>query len=133
LVFILIIASFNIIGTLTMLMIEKKKDVETLANLGADPRLIQRIFLVEGWIVSASGAVIGTILGLLICWVQMRFGIIKLQGSGSFIIDSYPVNIQATDVIAAFGSVMVIGFLAAWYPIHYFTRNRDKGQVTSDK
>jgi lipoprotein-releasing system permease protein len=122
LVFILIIASFNIIGSLTMLMLEKKKDVVTLSNLGADPQLIKRIFVVEGWIISASGAVIGTLLGLLICWIQMRFGIVGLQGSGSFIIDSYPVHIQASDVIAAFVSVLVIGFLAAWYPIHYFTR-----------
>ncbi len=122
LVFILIIASFNIIGSLTMLMLEKKKDVVTLSNLGADPQLIKRIFIVEGWIISASGAVFGTLLGLLICWIQMRFGIVGLQGSGSFIIDSYPVHIQGSDVIAAFVSVLVIGFLAAWYPIHYFTR-----------
>lgn len=126
LVFILIIASFNIIGSLTMLILEKKKDVETLSNLGADPQLIKKIFLVEGWIISASGAVFGTLLGLLICWIQMRFGIIKLQGSGSFIIDSYPVHIQAPDVIAAFVSVLVIGFLAAWYPIHYFTGRYSK-------
>ncbi len=124
LVFILIIASFNIIGSLTMLMLEKKKDVETLSNLGADPQLIKKIFLVEGWIISASGAVFGTLLGLLICWIQMRFGIIKLQGSGSFIIDAYPVHIQATDVITAFVSVLLIGFLAAWYPIRYFTIRR---------
>jgi ABC-type lipoprotein release transport system permease subunit len=105
-----------------MLMLEKKKDVTTLSNLGADPQLLKKIFVVEGWIISASGAVFGTLLGLLICWLQIHFGIVKLQGSGSFIIDSYPVHIKATDVIAAFVSVLFIGFLAAWYPIHYFTR-----------
>ena len=121
LVFILVVASFNVIGTLTMLMLEKKKDIITLRNLGADSRLLRRIFLLEGWLISASGAVFGAVLGLLICWLQRRFGLIRLQGSGSFIIDSYPVLVKASDVLIILISVIIIGLLAAWYPIRYLT------------
>jgi lipoprotein-releasing system permease protein len=124
LVFILIVASFNVIGTLTMLMLEKKKDMVTLNNLGADTTLLKRIFLAEGWLISASGAVLGTLLGLLVCWLQMHFELIKLQGSGSFIIDAYPVVVKPADVILTLVAVVIIGFLAAWYPIRYFTRKQ---------
>jgi lipoprotein-releasing system permease protein len=120
--FILIIASFNVIGTLTMLMLEKKKDIVTLGYLGADSRLLKRIFLFEGWIISVSGAVLGLLLGLLICWLQMRFGIVKLEGSGSFIIDAYPVHVKAVDVFITFVAVLTIGFLAAWYPLRHFAQ-----------
>jgi lipoprotein-releasing system permease protein len=119
--FILVVASFNVIGTLSMLMLEKKEDMITLSNLGSDSRLIKRIFLFEGWMVSATGAVIGMLLGMLICWLQMRFGLVKLQGSGSFIIDAYPVVLQASDVIITLIAVIIIGYFAAWYPIRYFT------------
>ena len=121
LVFILMVASFNVIGTLTMLMLEKKKDVITLSNLGADTKLIRKIFLIEGWMISASRAVLGTLLGLLICFIQMRFGVISLQGSGSFIIDAYPVVVKYSDVLITLVAVIIIGFVAAWYPIRYFT------------
>jgi lipoprotein-releasing system permease protein len=121
LIFILVVASFNVIGTLTMLMLEKKKDIITLRNLGADARTLRRIFLLEGWLISASGAILGALLGLLICWLQMRFGLIRLQGSGSFIIDAYPVLVKASDVAIILISVIVIGLLAAWYPIRYLT------------
>jgi len=77
----------------------------------------------EGWMISASGAVLGTLLGLLICWLQMRFGLIRLQGSGSFIIDAYPVVVRGWDVAITLVAVIIIGYLAAWYPIRYFTRN----------
>jgi lipoprotein-releasing system permease protein len=123
LVFILVVASFNVIGTLTMLMLEKKKDIVTLRNMGADSRLLRRIFMLEGWLISASGAVLGTVLGLLICWLQQRYGLIRLQGSGSFIIDAYPVLVKAGDVILILVSVVFIGLLAAWYPIRTLTRN----------
>jgi len=121
LIFILVVASFNVIGTLTMLMLEKKKDIITLRNLGADSRLIRKIFLIEGWLISASGAFLGACLGLLICWLQIRYGLVRLQGSGSFIIDSYPVLVKGTDVAIILVSVVIIGFLAAWYPIRYLT------------
>lgn len=119
--FILVVASFNVVGTLTMLMLEKKKDAVTLSNLGADNLMIKRIFLIEGWLISASGAILGTLLGLLICWIQMYFGVIKLEGSGSFIIDSYPVVVKSSDVIITLIAVTIVGYLAAWYPIRYFT------------
>ncbi|MBN2482277.1 MAG: ABC transporter permease [Bacteroidales bacterium] len=122
LIFILIIASFNVIGTLTMLILEKKKDIVTLRNLGADTNLIKRIFLFEGWLISATGAVFGTIAGLFICWLQIKFEIIKLQGSGSFIIDAYPVLVSPVDVIITLVMVLAIGFIAAWFPIHYLTQ-----------
>jgi ABC-type lipoprotein release transport system permease subunit len=116
------VASFNVIGTLTMLMLEKKKDMVTLNNLGADNILLKRIFFLEGWMISASGAVLGTLLGLLVCWIQLRFEPIRLQGSGSFIIDAYPVVVKAPDVVLTLLAVILIGFLAAWYPVRYFTR-----------
>ncbi len=122
LVFILVVASFNVIGTLTMLMLEKKKDISTLTSLGADNGMLKRIFLFEGWMISASGAVLGTLLGLLICWLQIRFELISLQGSGTFIIDAYPVVVKPADVILTLVAVTIIGFLAAWYPIRYFSR-----------
>jgi lipoprotein-releasing system permease protein len=122
LVFILVVASFNVIGTLTMLMLEKKKDMVTLRNLGADTGLLRRIFLLEGWLISASGAVLGTLLGLIICWLQITFKLIKLQGSGSFIIDAYPVFVKPLDVIITLVAVVIIGLLAAWYPIRYLTQ-----------
>ncbi len=122
LIFILIVASFNVIGTLTMLMLEKKKDIITLRNLGADSSLLRRIFLLEGWMISASGAILGAALGLLICWIQMRFGVIRLQGSGTFIIDAYPVLVKFSDVALVLVSVIVIGLIAAWYPIHFLNK-----------
>jgi lipoprotein-releasing system permease protein len=121
--FILVVASFNVIGTLTMLMLEKKKDIVTLRNLGADAQLLRRIFLLEGWLISASGAVAGTGLGLLICFLQQHFGLIRLQGSGSFIIDAYPVLVRGGDVVLVLVSVTFIGLAAAWFPIRMLTRN----------
>jgi lipoprotein-releasing system permease protein len=123
LTFILIVASFNIIGSLTMLMLDKKEDIRTLQNLGASNRLIRRIFLLEGWMISIIGAIIGLIIGSVIAWLQARFGIIKLSGSGSFIIDAYPVVYKFTDVLKVFITVIFIGFLAAWYPVRYISRN----------
>jgi lipoprotein-releasing system permease protein len=120
--FILIIASFNIIGSLTMLILDKRKDINTLDSLGASATLIKRIFLLEGWLISISGAVIGLILGSLLSWLQAEYGLIKLSGSGSFIIDAYPVVFQWLDVIKVFFTVLAIGFLAAWLPVRYIAR-----------
>jgi lipoprotein-releasing system permease protein len=122
LTFILIIASFNIIGSLTMLILDKKEDIDTLDSLGASLPLIKRIFLMEGWMISITGAVLGLILGSLVSWLQQEFGIIKLSGSGSFIIDAYPVVYQFADVIKVFFTVIGIGLLAAWLPVRYITR-----------
>jgi lipoprotein-releasing system permease protein len=122
LMFILIVASFNIIGTLTMLILEKSSDIITLRNMGASTRVIQRIFLFEGWLVSIGGALAGLVAGLLICWLQMRFELIKLQGSGTFIIDAYPVLVKAADVAAIVITVILISFMAAWLPVRFVTR-----------
>jgi lipoprotein-releasing system permease protein len=122
LVFILIVASFNIIGTLTMLILEKKTDILTLRNIGASMSLINRIFLFEGWLVSIIGAAIGLAAGLLICWLQTAFKLIRLQGSGTFIIDAYPVLIKPFDILAVGMAVIIVGFFAAWFPIRFVTR-----------
>jgi lipoprotein-releasing system permease protein len=120
--FILIIASFNIIGSLSMLIIEKKKDILTLRNMGAGKSLIKKIFLVEGWLISVIGSFTGLILGTTISWLQQRFGLIKLTGSGSFIIDAYPVHIEIIDILLIWGTVLLIGFLAARYPVRQISR-----------
>lgn len=118
--FILAIALFNVVGSLSMLMIEKKDDVRTLQNMGADDKLVRRIFLFEGWMISGFGAVIGIVIGLAVCLLQQHFGFIKLgQTAGAFVIDAYPVRVVFTDLLAAFITVAAIGLMAAWYPVHY--------------
>ena len=123
LTFILAIACFNVIGSLSMLILDKREDVETLRNLGADDRLIARIFLFAGRLISLFGALSGIVLGLLLCYIQQRFGIISLGGgNGSFIVDAYPVSVHVTDVVLIFITVITVGFLSVWYPVHYLTR-----------
>ena len=122
LTFILIVASFNIIGSLTMLILDKKKDIETLRSLGASDHLIKWIFITEGWLISLTGAIIGLVLGSLISWLQAEYGLIKLNGSGSFIIDAYPVVYQFADVIKVLFTVVFIGFIAAWYPVRFTSK-----------
>lgn len=123
LTFILAIACFNVIGSLSMLILDKREDVETLRNLGADDRLIARIFLFEGRLISLFGALSGIVLGLLLCYIQQRFGIISLGGgNGSFIVDAYPVSVHVTDVVLIFITVITVGFLSVWYLVHYLTR-----------
>lgn len=123
LTFILIVASFNIIGSLSMLIIDKREDVVTLRNLGASDRQITRIFLFEGRLISALGAVIGIVLGLLLCWMQQQFGLVALGSTaGAFVVDAYPVSVHPLDVILVFITVLVVGFLAVWYPVRYFSR-----------
>ena len=121
LTFILIIASFNIIGSLTMLIIEKERDIRILKSLGADNTLIKRIFIYEGWMISFIGTCIGLAVGFLLCAAQQQFGIVKLSGE-SLLIDSYPVRMQLTDFILVAVTVMAIGYGAAWYPVHYLSR-----------
>jgi len=122
LILILVIASFNIVGSLTMLILDKKEDIAILQSMGADKRTIRNIFLFEGWLISFFGAILGTILGLAICQAQITFGLVKLAGGGSsFIIDAYPMQIVATDVLLIVFSVSLIGFLAAWYPVRFIS------------
>lgn len=118
--FILLLALFNVIGSLSMLMIEKKGDVCTLRNMGADDSLICRIFLFEGWMISGFGVLIGIIIGLALCLLQQEFGLIKLgETAGAFVIDAYPVRVELEDVLLVFITVLTIGLFAAWYPVHY--------------
>jgi lipoprotein-releasing system permease protein len=118
---ILIIASFNIIGSLTMLIIEKERDISILKSLGADNNLIKNIFIFEGWLISIIGAIAGIILGFTICWLQQTYGLVKLQ-SESLIMDSYPVVMKVKDFIIVPGTVLLIGYWAAWYPVRFLTK-----------
>lgn len=122
--FILLIASFNVVGSLSMLIIDKKNDILTLRSLGADQRLIRLIFLLEGWMISITGAVLGILLGSAFSVLQEKFGIIRL-GQG-FIIDTYPSVTQFSDVFLVFITVLLMGFLAAWYPVHYMKNHSSR-------
>lgn len=120
--FILMISIFNVIGSLTMLIIEKKKDINILRSMGASEPLIQRIFILEGVFISMIGALSGLLIGLLVCWIQMRFGLVKLHAGGSYIVQAYPVDVQFYDVLAVFALVATIGLLAAWLPVRKIIR-----------
>jgi lipoprotein-releasing system permease protein len=117
--FILIIATFNVIGSIIMLIIEKKKDIKILQFLGADNALIRSIFLRQGLIITLTGALSGIVLGLLVCWIQMQFKIIPF--SEGFVVDFYPIKVMPGDLIMVFITVLVIGLVAAWYPVRVFT------------
>lgn len=118
---ILIIASFNIIGSLTMLIIEKERDIEILKSLGADNNLIRKIFIFEGWLISIIGAIAGIILGFFVCWLQQKYGFVRLN-SQSLIMKSYPVVLKLKDFIIVPGTVLLIGYWAAWYPVRFLTK-----------
>ena len=123
LTFILLIACFNIIGSVSMLIIDKREDVLTLRHLGATEHLLFRIFLYEGRLITLFGAVIGIVVGYLLCYIQQEFGIIKLgSSSGNFIIDAYPVSVQISDLFLVLGTVVIVGFISVWYPVKYLTR-----------
>ena len=123
LTFILMIACFNVIGSLSMLILDKKDDVVTLRSLGADDKLISRIFLFEGRLISLFGAVSGIVLGLLLCFIQQEFGIISLGGGGgTFVVDAYLVSVHAWDVLLIFVAVLTVGFLSVWYPVRYLSK-----------
>ena len=123
LTFILVVACFNLIGSISMLIIDKRNDVVTLRNLGANDNQIVRIFLFEGRMISTIGALAGIVVGLLLCWMQQQWGLVGLgRSSGSFIIDSYPVSVHPEDVILIFITVLAVGYAAVWYPVRYFSR-----------
>jgi len=121
--FILLIASFNIIGSLSMLIIDKKADIETLRDLGANNQLIKHIFLFEGWLIAAVGALGGIGIGAMLCLLQEHFGFLKL-GSG-YVVDAYPVVTNWLDMVLVFVTVLTMGFLAAYYPVRYI-RTKEK-------
>jgi lipoprotein-releasing system permease protein len=122
LTFILIIASFNGIGSLTMLIIDKKEDILILQKLGAENKLVRKLFMFEGMMIYVIGAISGLALGALLCWIQIKFGIITFPASSTFIIKEYPVKMEFFDFIAVLLIVFSIGFLASWYPIRFITR-----------
>ena len=122
LTFILLIACFNVIGSLSMLIIDKRKDVETLRNLGADNKLVYRIFLFEGCLISFIGALVGVVLGLVLCLIQQEFGLLSLGSgdmAGAFVVDAYPVSVQLGDVCLVLITVLLVSFLSVQYPVRY--------------
>lgn len=117
--FILIIAVFNVVSSLSMLILDKSADIDILRNMGAENNLITRIFKIEGWLISMSGAIAGIVIGLVLCLIQQHFGILKLgQTPGAFIVDSYPVEVIFTDILFVFITVSVIGGLIVLYPVN---------------
>ena len=115
--FILLIAAFNIIGTLSMLIYEKKESIFTFRSMGATKQMITRIFLFEGWMISLVGVIAGLVIGITLVLVQQNYGLLKFQGGGSFIVDAYPVALELSDVLLVLVTVSTIGLLGAWYPV----------------
>lgn len=122
LIFILVIASFNILSSLSMLIIDKREDILILRSMGATTKSIGQIFLFEGWLISVVGAVTGTILGIVVCWLQITFEFISFPHNGTFLITGYPVQIVFTDIILILSVVVLIGFFASWYPIKFISQ-----------
>ena len=123
LTFILIVACFNIIGSLSMLIIDKRDDVTTLRNLGTTDRQITRIFLFEGRMISVFGALLGIGMGLLLCLLQQQFGFVRMgDADGSYIVNAYPVSVHYPDVLIIFITVIVAGWLSVWYPVRYLSK-----------
>ena len=127
LTFILMVSCFNIIGSLSMLIIDKKNDVITLRNLGATDGQIRRIFLFEGRMISAAGAVIGIVLGLILCWLQQTYGLVQLgDQAGNFVVNAYPISVHPEDILLIFLTVILVGWLSVWYPVRYMSRKLTK-------
>lgn len=123
LTFILIVACFNIVGSLSMLIIDKRKDMLTIRSLGADNATIAKVFLYEGRMIAITGVVIGIAAGVALCMAQQHFGLIKMGNeAGSFIIDAYPVSVRWGDVVLTFLTVIVAGYISTWYPVRYLSR-----------
>jgi len=123
LIFILILSSFNMIGSLSILIIEKNKDIGILASMGADLKLIKTIFFTEGMLISFISSIIGLVIGFAILFIQENYGLLQLSGGdGAFVISAYPVKMHLLDFISVFGTVMVIGIFATIYPVMYLTK-----------
>lgn len=127
LAFILVIAVFNVVGSLTMLILDKEADIQILRNMGASNKLIIRIFMLEGWLICLLGAVSGLVLGVGLCLLQQHFGLLKLgEVAGAFIIDAYPVSVQILDLVLIFLTVSLIGFLSVVYPVFNLSKRLKK-------
>ena len=122
LTFVLLIASFNVVGSLSMLMIEKKNDIFILQSMGTDKQLLSRIFITQGWMIVLAGALTGLLFGALVCWLQMEFGFFKVTGAGTYIIDSYPVALRWNDMAMILVAVVGVSFLTIYFPVKYFVR-----------
>ena len=121
--FILLVACFNIIGSLSMLMIDKRQDIQTLRSLGATDAQICTIFRLEGHIISLAGALLGLVLGAVLCWVQQEFGLVNMGSTeGNFIVEAYPVSVYLTDILLVLVTVLAVGWLAIWYPVRYLSK-----------
>ena len=121
--FILLVACFNIIGSLSMLMIDKRQDIQTLRSLGATDSQICSIFRLEGHIICLAGALLGLVLGGALCWVQQKYGLVTMgESEGSFIIEAYPVSVYWTDILLILVTVLAVGWLAIWYPVRYLSK-----------
>lgn len=118
LVFILLIATLNSISSLSMLILDKKEDIRILNTMGADEQMIRRIFLIEGWLISAFGALFGTVLGLVVCSIQEHWGILRLGNGADYVLSSYPVHVLPADILLVVAVVLVLGLAAAWIPAH---------------
>ena len=131
LAFILMIALFNVVGSLSMLMLEKQEDVRMLRSMGAGDRLIYRIFLYEGSMIQALGALIGIVIGVMLCLIQQVFGLVKMGSvAGAFISDNYPVRVSPVDLLVIFATVFTVGLLASWYPVRYLGKKwLSKGRI----
>ena len=115
-VFILLIAGFNLIGSLSMLIIDKSEDIRILSHLGADEPTIRRIFRLEGWLISSLGTLSGLIIGVLVCLGQQHFGWLKMGNGYDYVISAYPVQVQAPDVLLVALIVLLLGYFTAWIP-----------------
>jgi lipoprotein-releasing system permease protein len=120
--FILLIAVFNVIGSLSMLILDKKKDMAVLQSLGASNRLIRQIFFTEGMMITMLGALAGLLLGGVVCWLQQRYGLLTINSGATFVVEAYPVKLLFMDFVYVLGVITLIGFVAAWYPVKYISK-----------
>ena len=129
LTFILILATFNVVGSLSMLMIDKRKDTEILKAMGANNRLIQRIFLNEGLLISVVGGIIGLLLGIVLVLLQQQFGFVKFGTGGNYVVDAYPVMLKLKDVLLIFVTILAVGCTSAFLTVRHAMRKSQKSRL----
>lgn len=120
--FILIVACFNIISSVSMLIIEKQHDAQTLSHLGMAPARVRRIFMLEGQLITLIGTLVGVVVGVGLCLLQQHLGLIQLGTGDNFIVQAYPVSVELTDILAILITALIVGYLATWYPVRHLTR-----------
>ena len=121
LIFVIIIIAFNIFGSLSMLIIEKKEDIQTLRSMGAQEKLIKNIFVLEGWMISLAGLAAGLVVGIGFSLLQQHFGFIKMPGH--FVVQAYPIIVSWSDILLTIAGVTTIGYLIALLPVALHKRN----------